>query len=631
MCGIHAVLTPPGIVHTISPDLTRCLCNRGPDYLGQVERRVTSTSCSSSSNSVSSLSSLDSCWTLKLTSTVLALRGDHVAKQPLTTSYPDADTDKTGSVLCWNGEAWRINGEPVKGNDGEEIWRLLREAEASASATVAAAAASEEEEEEEKKEKKILDVFRVIEGPFAFVYWYEAGRKVIFGRDRLGRRSLMAKRDERTGEVVLSSVAEGFNGGSDNTNGSNGWKEVEADGIYVLDLGLLPLSGEDATPAALDPVRRDWIEGVDPAEFVSSIGRFNKSLPPASSYAPLSATSPSVLALKQQLIDSLSLRVLNIPRPPNADRVAHDTRVAVLFSGGLDCTVLARLAHEVMDPEQGIDLLNVAFENPRVVAQLRKDHAKNKNKKKNSGNDNGNDEVDGDNIDIDFYEACPDRITGRKSFAELQRVCRGRAFRFVAVNVPYTETLSHRQQVISLIYPHNTEMDLSIGYALYFAARAQGACTHLDGCVEEEYSSPARVLLSGLGADELFGGYSRHPSAYERAGYAGLVDELLLDVGRLGKRNLGRDDRAMSHWSKEVRFPFLDERLVRWAMNTPAWEKCDFENEGGEIEAGKRVLRLLALELGMEGVAKEKKRAIQFGARTAKMESGRVKGTTLIS
>lgn len=156
---------------------------------------------------------------------------------------------------------------------------------------------------------------------------------------------------------------------------------------------------------------------------VSSIGRFNKSLPPASGYAPLSATSPSVAALKQQLIDSLSLRVLNIPQPPGADKVAHDTRVAVLFSGGLDCTVLARLAHEVMDPEQGIDLLNVAFENPRVVAQLRKDHAK---------NNGGNGEVDVDSID--FYEACPDRITGRKSFAELQRVCPGRAFRFVAVS-----------------------------------------------------------------------------------------------------------------------------------------------------------------------------------------------------
>lgn len=220
------------------------------------------------------------------------------------------------------------------------------------------------------------------------------------------------------------------------------------------------------------------------------------------------------------------------------------------------------------------------------------------------------------------------------------------------VNVPYSEYSSHKGEVVSLIYPHNTEMDLSIASALYFSARGQGvAFTDATTIASAAYTTGARVLLSGLGADELFGGYQRHATAYQRQGYPGLVDELKLDVSRLGKRNLGRDDRVMSHWGKEVRFPYLDEELVRWAIGTPAWEKCDFSNPDGLVEPGKRVLRLLALELGMSRVAAEKKRAvsflghscsfqpfvltqsrqIQFGSRTAKMESGKVKGTTLLS
>lgn len=153
------------------------------------------------------------------------------------------------------------------------------------------------------------------------------------------------------------------------------------------------------------------------------------------------------------------------------------------------------------------------------------------------------------------------------------------------------------------MYPHNTEMDLSIANALYFAARGEGLVEN------QPYATTARVLFSGLGADELFGGYIRHKTAYAHRGFGGLLDELKLDVGRLGKRNLGRDDRVMAHWGREVRFPFLDERLVHWAVESPVWDKCDFANPAVE-DPDKRVLRLVAESLGLVSVAREKKRAV---------------------
>ena len=100
--------------------------------------------------------------------------------------------------------------------------------------------------------------------------------------------------------------------------------------------------------------------------------------------------------------------MLGVPLPPAASPT--DARIAVLFSGGLDCTVLARLASDLLPLEQPIDLLNVAFENPRLAAQ---------NKLASQE---------------ELFELCPDRITGRKSFAELLETCPGRQWRLVTVS-----------------------------------------------------------------------------------------------------------------------------------------------------------------------------------------------------
>jgi asparagine synthetase B (glutamine-hydrolysing) len=310
-------------------------------------------------------------------------------------------------------------------------------------------------------------------------------------------------------------------------------------------------------------------------------------------------STQSVSELGQLLSESVSLRVLNIPDLPLKSNDQPDqirAKLAILFSGGLDCTTLARLCHDLLPTDEPIDLLNVAFENPRV------------HKTAGAG----------------AFELCPDRITGRASHAELCNVCPDRDWRFIAVNVPYTETQAHRGKVLGLIYPHNTEMDLSIAFALYFAARGIGRLARIDGGEDGDYVSSARVLLSGLGADELFAGYTRHATAYRRNGFTGLLDELEIDVGRLGKRNLGRDDRVISNWGKEARFPFLDEKLVKWALAAPVAEKCGFAepppantdsvNGCADIEPGKKVLRGLAWKLGMKKVAIEKKRAVRTSA-----------------
>lgn len=103
------------------------------------------------------------------------------------------------------------------------------------------------------------------------------------------------------------------------------------------------------------------------------------------------------------------------------------------------------------------------------------------------------------------------------------------------------------------------------------------------------------------------------------------------DLTRLPYRNLGRDDRIISNFGREVRYPFLDEGVVRFLSSLRAdqkispWDPQTSNAEilaDGEVFGNKTLLRRVAMMVGLERAAREKKRAVQFGSRSAKMEIG---------
>jgi asparagine synthase (glutamine-hydrolysing) len=120
-----------------------------------------------------------------------------------------------------------------------------------------------------------------------------------------------------------------------------------------------------------------------------------------------------------------------------------------------------------------------------------------------------------------------------------------------------------------------------------------------------------KVMLTGQGADELFGGYSWYAKVVEKEGYKMLRRRMIEDLLLLYKETLEREDKITMAHSIELREPFLDPEVIKVALAT----SLRLNVRGGDDSFGKHVHRKLAETLGIpRDIAYRIKEAAQHGS-----------------
>lgn len=129
--------------------------------------------------------------------------------------------------------------------------------------------------------------------------------------------------------------------------------------------------------------------------------------------------------------------------------------------------------------------------------------------------------------------------------------------------------------------------------------------------VEMAREDGMKVMLTGQGPDELFGGYPWYRKIVEKDGYEVLEHYMREDIKNAYRETLERENKIGMAHGIELRYPFLDSKVIKVAMQIDSRLKV----RSSDDKLGKYVHREAAKRLGVPvKLADRPKEAAQHGS-----------------
>ncbi len=183
---------------------------------------------------------------------------------------------------------------------------------------------------------------------------------------------------------------------------------------------------------------------------------------------------------------------------------------------------------------------------------------------------------------LEGHEDAPDLVYAKKLAKEL-------GLKLKIKTLKLSQIPSYLKKVIPLIEDSNV---VKAGVGLTFYAACEAA-----------KEDNIKVIFSGLGSEEIFGGYQRHKES------SNINKECVSGLLKMYERDLYRDDVITMFHNIELRLPYLDLDLVKYSLKIPSKLKI-------KDDMGKFILREVAEDLGLsQEFAWRKKKAAQYGSR----------------